>query len=83
MFSLAASQSAEMPRSSRNVTPNYFPISRKQLLPVQHGRSLIGDTQRQRPRQQTASHNASNGRGRVGGEVRLSPAGAREVHFVG
>lgn len=48
VFLLAALQSAEMPRSSQNVTPNYFLISLKQLFPVQYNRSLIGDTKQRR-----------------------------------
>lgn len=43
MFSLAVLQSTEMPRSSQNVTPNYFLISSKQLFPIQYNRALIGD----------------------------------------
>ncbi len=47
-FSLAALQSTEMPRSSQNATPNYFPISLKQLLPIQCNRPLIGDNKQRR-----------------------------------
>lgn len=49
MFLLAALQSTEMPRSSQNVTPNYFLISLKQLFPIQYNRCLIGDTKQRRP----------------------------------
>lgn len=48
MFLLAALQPIQMPHSSQNVTPNYFLISLKQLFPIQHNRSLIGDAKQQR-----------------------------------
>lgn len=62
-----------MPRSSQNVTPNYFLISLKQLFPIQHNRSLIGDTKRRRLDSKQPTTKSSNDTPGVGGEVKLSP----------
>ena len=72
-FSLAAPQSTEMPRSSQNVTPNYFLISLKQLFPIQHNRSLIGDTKRRRRDSKQPTTKSWDDTPGVGGGVKLSP----------